>query len=322
MLLMAARRPEAPSASGPRVHVTVDGRELTLSNLDKHLYPAAGFRKADVIDYYRRIAPVMLPHLAGRPPTLVRAPDGAAGERFFEKRCPPHHPRWVRQSEPLEPNGGQRSCVVDNLPTLVWLANLAALELHTNQWRLPDVDTPRAVVLDLDPGPSADVVDCCRVAVDLREVLDALGLIAVVKTSGGKGLHISVPLNPTKKDAPITDEHTKTFALALGQLLAARDPKRVTVNMAKAERRGRVFVDWSQNDRHKTTICAYSLRIAERPTVSTPITWDEVHDTLDRDDADALTFEAPAVLERVADGVDHYAESLTRHQVLPELSPR
>ena len=319
MLLMAARRPRAPSASGAQVHVTVDGRELTLSNLDKHLYPDAGFRKADVIDYFRRIAPVMLPHLAGRPPTLVRAPDGAAGERFFEKRCPPHHPRWVRASEPLEPNGGQRSCIVEDLPTLVWLANLAALELHTNQWRLPDVATPRAVVLDLDPGPPAGIVDCCRVAVDLREVLDALGLVAVVKTSGGKGLHVSVPLNGTKKDGAVTDDDTKTFALALGQLLAARDPKRVTVNMAKAERRGRVFVDWSQNDRHKTTICAYSLRIAERPTVSTPITWDEVHETLDRDDPDALTFEAPAVLERVGSGVDHYAASLTAHQVLPPL---
>src|SRR5690242_10882720 len=319
MLLMAARRPEAPSASGPRVHVEVDGRELSLSNLDKLLYPAAGFRKADVVDYYRRIAPVMLPHLAGRPPTLVRAPDGAAGERFFEKRCPPHHPRWVHASEPLEPNGGARSCIVDDMPTLIWLANLAALELHTNQWRLPDVERPRAVVLDLDPGPPADVVDCCRVAVDLREVLDALGLLAVVKTSGGKGLHISVPLNGTKKDAPITDDDSKTFALALGQLLAARDSKRVTVNMAKAERRGRVFVDWSQNDRHKTTICAYSLRVAERPTVSTPISWDEVHQTLEVGDADALTFEAPAVLERVADGVDHYAASLIEHQVLPEL---
>ncbi len=320
MLLMAERSPRAPSASGARVHVEVDGRELSLSNLDKQLYPLAGFRKADVIDYYRRVAPVLLPHLAGRPPTLVRAPDGAAGERFFEKRCPPHHPKWVRASDPLEPNGGQRSCIVEDLPTLVWLANLAALELHTNQWRLPDVDTPRAVVLDLDPGPSADVVDCCRVAVDLRAVLDALGLVAVVK-SGGKGLHVSVPLNPTKKDAPIADDDTKTFALALGQLLAARDPKRVTVNMAKAERRGRVFVDWSQNDRHKTTICAYSLRIAERPTVSTPVTWDEVHDTLERNDTDAFTFEATDVLERVADGDDHYAASLTVHQVLPELQP-
>jgi bifunctional non-homologous end joining protein LigD len=298
-----------------RVTVEVDGRELSLSNLEKPLYPAAGFRKADVIDYYRTIAPVILPHLAHRPPTLVRAPDGAQGERFFEKRCPPHHPAWVQVSDALEPNGGQRSCIVEDLPTLVWLANLAALELHTNQWKLPDVDRPCAVVLDLDPGAPADVLDCCRVAIDLRDVLDALGLIALVKTSGGKGLHISVPLN----GAPVTDDDTKTFALALGQLLAARDPKRTTVNMAKAERGGRVFIDWSQNDRHKTTICAYSLRIADRPSVSTPISWDELEDALDRGDADALSFEAPAVLDRVAGGVDHYAASLTVRQELPAL---
>ena len=298
-----------------RLIVEVGGRELSLSNLDKLLYPAAGFRKADVIDYYRQVAPVMLPHLDGRPPTLVRAPDGLHGERFFEKRCPPHHPEWVKASPPLEPNGGQRSCVVDDLPTLVWLANLAALELHTNQWRLPDVNRPGAVVLDLDPGPPADVLDCCRVAIAVRELLDHLGLIVVVKTSGGKGLHLSVPLN----GAAVTDDDTKNFALAIGQMLVARDPKRTTVNMAKSERGGRVFVDWSQNDRHKTTICAYSLRIAEHPFVSTPISWDEVQDALDRGDRDALTFEAPAVLERVANGVDHYAASLTEQQELPAL---
>jgi bifunctional non-homologous end joining protein LigD len=307
-----------------RISVAVDGRELSLSNLDKLLYPAAGFRKADVVDYYRRIAPVLLPHLAGRPPTLVRAPDGAQGERFFEKRCPPHHPKWVRASEPLEPNGGQRSCIVEDLPTLVWLANLAALELHTNQWRLPDVNTPRAVVLDLDPGAPADVLDCCRVALELRELLDQLGMIAVVKTSGGKGLHISVPLNQgaskgKRKGATVDHDKTKEFALALGQLLAARDKKRVTVDMAKAGRNGKVFVDWSQNDRHKTTVCAYSLRIADRPFVSTPVSWDEIEQAVETEDRDSLVFEAPAVLERVESGVDHYRASLTEHQALPSL---
>ena len=298
-----------------RISVEVDGRELSLSNLDKPLYPAAGFRKADVVDYFRRIAPVMLPHLAGRPPTLVRAPDGAQGERFFEKRCPPHHPSWVRVSEPLEPNGGQRSCIVEDLPTLVWLANLAALELHTNQWKLPDVNRPRAVVLDLDPGAPADVLDCCRVALEVRDLLDDLDLIAVVKTSGGKGLHISVPLN----GANVTHDDTKQFALALGQTLAARDKRRVTVDMAKAQRKGKVFVDWSQNDRHKTTICAYSLRIADRPTASTPMSWDELEAALEAEDRGALTFEAPAVLERVAGGLDHYEPSLTVHQEMPAL---
>jgi bifunctional non-homologous end joining protein LigD len=305
----------ARETGGGRVSVEVDGRELSLSNLDKLLYPAAGFRKADVVDYYRRIAPVILPHLAGRPPTLVRAPDGAHGERFFEKRCPPHHPKWVRASEPLEPNGGQRSCIVDDLPTLVWLANLAALELHTNQWRLPDVKTPQSVVIDLDPGAPADVLDCCRVALELREILEHLDMVAVVKTSGGKGLHISVPLN----GAPVTDDRTKEFALALGQLLMARDKKRVTVDMAKVDRKGKVFVDWSQNDRHKTTVCAYSLRIAERPTVSTPVSWDEIEAALADSDPGALVFEAPEVLDRIEHGPDHYELSLTEQQDLPAL---
>ncbi len=303
-----------------RIRVDIDGRELSLSNLDKQLYPAAGFRKADVIDYYRRIAPVMLPHLAGRPPTLVRAPDGAQGEQFFEKRCPPHHPSWVRASEPLEPNGGQPGCIVEDLPTLVWLANLAALELHTNQWRLPDVNRPRAVVLDLDPGAPADVLDCCRVALELRDLLDHLGMIAVVKTSGGKGLHVSVPLNNgTTKRAKVDHDKTKEFALALGQLLVARDKKRVTVEMAKADRLGKVFVDWSQNDRHKTTVCAYSLRIAERPTASTPVSWDEIEHALETEARDALMFEAPEVLDRIAGGLDLYEASLTEHQDLPSL---
>jgi bifunctional non-homologous end joining protein LigD len=299
--------------------VEVEGRTLNLSNLDKVIYPEAGFRKADIIDYYRRIAPTMLPHLAGRPPTLVRAPDGPGGNRFFEKNCPSHHPDWVDVSPGFEATGGTKGCIIDEVPALVWLANLAALELHTHQWTMDDPAHPTALVLDLDPGAPATIVDCCRVALELHDTLEQLGLQCVVKTSGGKGLHVSVPLNGTKRDGPITDEDTKRFALALGQLLAARDTKRVTVNMAKAERRGRVFVDWSQNDRHKTTICAYSLRIAERPRVSTPISWDEVHDTLEHGDADALTFEAPAVLERVANGVDYYAASLTAHQVLPQL---
>ena len=319
MLLMAEPNGNATGGarpgSGTRVHVEVEGRSLSLSNLDKLLYPDAGFRKADVIDYYRRIAPAMLPHMAGRPPTLVRAPDGARGERFFEKRCPPHHPAWVRVSDPLEPNGGQRSAIVEDLPTLVWLANLAALELHTHQWRLPDVNRPCAVVLDLDPGPPADVLDCCRVALSLRELLDHLGLVAVVKTSGGKGLHISVPLN----GARVTDDDTKNFALALGQMLVARDPRRTTVNMAKAERPGRVFIDWSQNDRHKTTICAYSLRIADRPSVSAPITWDELEAALDAGDRAALSFEAPAVLARFAAAGDPYEASLSLRQELPSL---
>ena len=292
--------------------VEIEGRELTLSNLDKVLYPATGFRKVDVIDYYRRIAPGMLPHLRGRPPTLVRAPDGPGGNRFFEKNCPGHRPRWVDTSPGYEATGGTRGCVVADMATLVWLANLAAIELHTHQWTMDDPEHPTAMVIDLDPGPPATIVDCCRVALDLRATLEQLGLECVVKTSGGKGLHLSVPLHGSQA----SDDETKRFALALGQLLESRDPKRVLVDMTRAKRPGKVFVDWSQNDRHKTTVCAYSLRLHEHPTVSTPLAWDEVADARHADD---LTFEARDALARFEEVGDLYARSLTLEQELPAL---
>jgi bifunctional non-homologous end joining protein LigD len=300
------------------VQVEVEGRRLALSNLDKVLYPEAGFTKAEMIAYYQAISPVLLPHLAGRAPTLVRAPDGPAGQTFFEKRCPPGHPDWVRTAHIR--GGGRRmpgftGCLVDDLPTLVWVANLAALELHTHQARADDQDHPTAVVIDLDPGAPATIVDCCRVALELRELLAGLGLDVVAKTSGSKGLHLSIPVN----DGTSTAEQTKRFALALGQLLEARDPKRVTVDMAKQQRVGKVFVDWSQNDRHKTTVCVYSLRIRPRPWVSTPVSWDEVSDAADAADPDALTFEAPDTVARVAELGDLYAATLTLRQELPGL---
>jgi bifunctional non-homologous end joining protein LigD len=299
-----------------RQRIEIEGRELTVSNLDKVLYPAAGFRKADVIDYCRRIAPWLLPHLAGRPPTLVRAPDGPAGNRFFEKNCPSHHPEWVDVAPPgLEQTGGTRGCLVEDVPTLVWLANLAALELHTHQWTLDDPAHPTAMVIDLDPGEPATIIDCCRVALDLRDTLAQLDLQCVVKTSGGKGLHLSVPTN----GSGATDEDTKKFALALGQLLESRDPERVLVDMTRAKRPGKVFIDWSQNDRHKTTVCAYSLRLRDRPTISTPLAWSEVEAAHDAGDEDALAFEAAAVLARVEEHGDLYADSLTLHQDLPAL---
>jgi bifunctional non-homologous end joining protein LigD len=295
-----------------QVRVEVDGHELALSNLDKVLYPAAGFRKADVIDYYRAIAPTMLPHMRHRPPTLVRAPDGPDGQIFFEKRCPPHHPKWVATQVNVGA-GGAQACVIEELAALVWLANLAALEIHTHQWTADDPEHPTAVVLDLDPGPPGGVLDCARVALQLQEILDQFGLVAVIKTSGGKGLHLSIPLNSGRAD----DEDTKRIALALGQLLETRDPKRITVDMAKERRTGRVFVDWSQNDQHKTTVCAYSLRIRERPTVSAPVTWDEIDDALAAGDTDALTFEAPDVVARVETHGDLYHDTLTVRQELP-----
>ena len=295
--------------SGEDVIVQIGTRTVTLTNLDKVLYPAAGFTKAAVVDYYARIAPVMLPHLHERPLTMVRYPNGVDGHSFFEKRTPPHAPEWV-------PSGGELASVLCEEPaTLVWLANLAALELHTHQHRESAPDLPTAVVLDLDPGPPAAVLDCARVALDLRAALDRLGLVAVVKTSGSKGLHLSIPIAPGTAD----DDATKNFALALGRILATASPDRVTTVMAREQRPGKVFVDWSQNDRHKTTVCAYSLRIRDRPTVSTPLGWDEVQDTFDGGAADALTFEAPAVPDRVDAIGDLYADSITLEQELPDL---
>jgi bifunctional non-homologous end joining protein LigD len=293
------------------VRVEIEGRQLTLSNLEKIFYPSSGFTKAGVVDYYARIAAVMVPHLTGKAVTLVRAPDGVDGQRFFEKRCPPSAPPWVRSG------GKLGSCVIDDAPTLVWLANLAAIELHTQQHIVDDPALPHAVVFDLDPGPPAGVLDCARVALDLRALLDRLGLLAVVKTSGSKGLHLAVPLNDPS-DA-VTDETTKTFARAIGQVLAEAGPDRVTVAMAKNLRPNKVFVDWSQNDANKTTVAAYSLRIRTEPTVSTPVTWDEVSDALDAADEAALTFETADVLARIAEHGDLYATNLTEQQALPKL---
>lgn len=301
----------------PSVEVEIEGHVLRLSNLDKILYPDTGFTKGQVIDYYRRIAPVLLPHLRDRVPTLVRAPDGAGGQVFFEKRCPGHRPKWVRTAVMgrYGRHAGFEGCVIDTLPALVWVANLAALELHTYQATIDDLTLPTALVIDLDPGEPATIVDCARVALTLRDTFAVLGLTAVVKTSGSKGLHLSVPFNTPG----VTDEATKSLALALGQLLESRDPKHVTTVMAKERRRGRVFVDWSQNDRAKTTIAPYSLRIRPRPLVSTPLSWPEVEAIHDGGDADTLTFDAPAVLERVAAHGDLYEPNLTLQQELPAL---
>jgi bifunctional non-homologous end joining protein LigD len=285
------------------VRVEIEGRQLTLSNLEKVFYPDSGFTKAGVVDYYA---------LAGKAVTLVRAPDGVEGERFFEKRCPPSAPPWVRSGGPLG------SCVVDDAPTLVWLANLAAIELHTHQHTVDRPDLPRAVVFDLDPGPPAGVLECARTALDLRALLDRLGLLACVKTSGSKGLHVSVPLNT--ESSQITDDTTKAFALALGRVLADAGPDRVTVSMAKSLRPGKVFVDWSQNDANKTTVAAYSLRLRPEPTVSTPVSWDEISDALDGGSEDGLSFEARDVVDRVDELGDLYAENLSEQQVFPTLA--
>ena len=293
--------------------VVIDGRRLRVTNLDKVLYPATGFTKGQVVDYYARIAAVMLPHLLDRPVTMVRLPDGIAGERFFEKRCPGHRPAWL-DTVPLDADSDIAACSLDTVPALVWTANLAALELHTPQAQAGDPWHPTAIVFDLDPGPGTDLVDCARVALELHDLLEQLGLRAVAKTSGSKGLHLSIGLRPSA-DA----ETTKAFALALGKVLESRDPKRVTVTMARDQRGGRVFVDWSQNDRHKTTVCAYSLRATDTPGVSTPVSWDELRATTESGDASELLFDPVDVLARVEELGDLYADSLAQDQELPEL---
>jgi bifunctional non-homologous end joining protein LigD len=255
----------------------------------------------------------MLPHLEDRPVTMVRLPDGIDGERFFEKRCPGHRPDWL-DTVPLDADSAVAACSIADVAGLVWTANLAALELHTPQARAAEPWEPTAVVFDLDPGPRAGLVDCARVALELQELLAQLGLSAVAKTSGSKGLHLAIGIRPS-----VDAETTKAFALALGRMLESRDPERVTVNMARDQRTGRVFVDWSQNDRHKTTVCAYSLRATDIPGVSTPVSWDELATVADGGDRDALVFTPADVLTRVEEHGDLYSAGLTTDQELPAL---
>lgn len=298
-----------------RVTVAVDGRELSLSNLDKVLYPASGTTKAQVIDYYTRVAEVMLPHLRGRPLTMVRHPDGVDGPHFFEKRCPSHRPAWMG-TVALGREGRDtvvEHCDLRERADLVWAANLAALELHVPMGAAPDPFVPTAVVFDLDPGPPADVVTCARVAVLLRQVFEQLDLVAAPKTSGSKGLQVYVPLNTPG----MTFDRTKSFALSVGQLLEKVHGDLVLTSMDKAKRDGKVFVDWSQNHLTKTTVSAYSLRARPRPTVSTPLTWDEVGAVAD-DHLDP-TFEIDDVLARVDGHGDRFADVLSVEQVLPAL---
>ncbi len=293
--------------------MTVEGRELKLSNLDKILYPGVPFTKGQVLDYYTRIAPVLLPHLRNRPLTLKRYPDGVEAGFFYEKQCPKHRPPWVATA-PVWSGHNQRTidfCLVNDLPTLVWVANLASLELHTQLHRAAGPSRPDSVVFDLDPGDGAGLVECQTVALWLRDTLRDLGLSTVVKTSGSKGLQLYVPLN-----SPVTYDETKGFARALAQVGERQFPKLVTSNMAKDLRRGRVFIDWSQNDDHKTTISVYSLRARPRPTVSAPLHWPEV-EAAARAGVAVTMPDAAATLERVEADGDLFGPLLTEVQRLP-----
>ncbi|HJT80556.1 MAG TPA: non-homologous end-joining DNA ligase [Chthoniobacterales bacterium] len=295
----------------------VEGKKLAVSNLNKVLYPKVGFTKGQVIDYYIRIAPVLLPHLRDRPLTMKRYPNGVDKEFFYEKNCPSHRPKWVKTAK-VWSEGNNRImdyCLAQDLPTLVWAANLADLELHTSLARKKDVARPTVMVFDLDPGPPADIVQCCQVGLWLRELLSAMKLKSFPKTSGSKGLQVYVPLN-----TPVTFDQTKSLSLALAQHLEREHPKLVLSKMAKALRKGKVFVDWSQNDEHKTTVCVYSLRAKEEPTVSTPVTWDEVEKCLKKKKADLLRFRCDQTLARVDKMGDLFESVNTLKQKLPRNS--
>ena len=297
-----------------KAELIVEDRKIQVSNLDKVLYPKAGFTKGQVIDYYIRVAPVLLPHLKDRPLTMKRYPDGVEGEFFYEKNCPSHRPKWVKTAK-VWSEGNNRMmnyCLAQDLPTLVWAANLADLELHTSLAHKRDVARPTVMVFDLDPGAPADIVQCCQIGLWLRDLLAKMKLESFAKTSGSKGLQVYVPLNTA-----VTFDQTKDLSRALAQRLEHQHADLVTSNMSKAARKGKVFVDWSQNDEHKTTICVYSLRAKEEPTVSTPVTWDEVETCLKKKRADLLKFRSEKVLARVEKLGDLFAPVEKLKQKLP-----
>jgi bifunctional non-homologous end joining protein LigD len=318
-----ARRTVAATAPGlvvhgegaKRVRAEVDGRELTLSNLDKVLYPSVGFTKRDVIDYYAAVAPVLLAHLHGRPLTLTRYPDGVEGKAFFQKQSPAHRPAWVATVSVASERRQQIDFTLANdLPTLVWLANLAALELHVPLARTPALGRPTAVVFDLDPGPPAGIVECCHVALWLQGTFERLGLQSFVKTSGSKGLQVYLPLG-----GEAGFEQTKSFARELALLVERAEPDLAVSRMTKTLRAGKVLIDWSQNDQHKTTVCVYSLRAREHPSVSTPLEWEELRATLKHPCTAPLAFDAAMVLERVRQRGDLFAPVLSLVQALPAI---
>jgi bifunctional non-homologous end joining protein LigD len=290
------------------VEVDIEGRHLKLSNLEKVLWPESGFTKGQLIDYYAHIAPVMLPHIEGRPMTLRRYPNGVDKQSFFEKNCPSHRPPWL----PTVEMGDVAYCSLNETASLVWTANLAAIELHPSLAKGADLTRPTSIVFDLDPGPGCDVLTCGRVAVLLRDALDHFGLQAWVKTSGSKGLQMYVPLN-----SGVTYEDTRPFSLAVAQVLERQHPDLVVTTQDRSARPKKVLIDWSQNTHFKTTVSVYSMRARPRPTASTPVSWDEIEAAMKAEDPEMLIFEAPQVLKRVDQHGDLMSALLTMQQRLP-----
>ena len=296
------------------VEVKIEDRTLKLTNLEKVLYPDVGFTKAQVIDYYSRIAPAILPHTRDHPLTLKRYPNGVDAEFFYEKNCPKHRPPWVATAA-VWSGGNNRDmyyCLCQDLPTLVWLGNLATLEFHTSLSLATNLPEPRTMVFDLDPGPPATIVECCRIGLMLRDLFAAHGLESFAKTSGSKGLQLYVPLNTR-----VTYVETKVVSKGLAQLFEEQHPDLAVHKQLKELRTGRVLIDWSQNDQYKTTVNVYSLRARSRPTVSTPVTWSEVSKCLKAEDPTLLVFDSEQVLARVAKHGDLFEPVITKKQKLP-----
>jgi bifunctional non-homologous end joining protein LigD len=292
----------------------IEGTQVHVTNLDKIFYPRIGFTKGQVIDYNIQISPALLPHLKDRPISLKRYPEGVEGPYFYEKRCPDHRPKWIKTARVPKTEGGEINyCVINDLAALVWAANLADLELHTFLHKAPALNRPTALAFDLDPGQPADILLCCQVGQQIKAIFDKLGLESFAKTSGSKGLQVYVPLNTA-----VTYQRTKSFARAIAELLQHQAPEIVISQMGRNLRKGKVFVDWSQNDAHKTTVNVYSLRAKERPTVSTPVTWDEVAEAVNK--KKRLSFDSNDVLRRVEKNGDIFAPVLTLKQKLPPLT--
>ncbi len=289
---------------------------LSLSNLEKDLYPSYGFTKAHILEYYRRISKFILPHLKGRALTLKRYPEGVEKEFFFEKRCPPHRPSWVTTAEIPQDDGERMTvCLVNDLNTLMWVENLASLELHVPLARADSPETPDSMVFDLDPGDQTDILDCARVALILRDLLSPLQLTSYVKTSGMKGLHVYVPLN--RKET--TFEDTKRFSKAMAAVLQRNYPDLVTAKMAKEYRKKKVFINWSQNDSSKTMVCVYSLRAQEKPFVSFPLAWEELENSAGQGDPEKLQVMHSEAVSRAEKKGDLFRDLIVKQQKLPHL---
>ena len=300
----------------PRYPLTIEGRRVDLTNPDKVFYPETGFTKAQVVDYYVRVAPALLPHLKDRPLSLKRYPHGVGGAYFYQKQAPEHKPDWLKTTPVWseERDDDIDYCLANDLPSLVWLANAADLEMHTFMHRAQDLARPTQVAFDLDPGPGADALTCGKVALLLKDRLDALKLKSFVKVSGSKGVQMHVPLN-----VKCTYEDTKQISRSLAFALAKEHPTEITALMRKELRKDKVFIDWSQNDEHKTTVCVYSLRGTATPSVAAPLTWDELTDAVLAEDIKRLRFTPEKVLARVKKMGDLFEDVETLKQKLPKM---